>query len=394
MTRLSLGPPTVRFFLLAVLCSTVALGAEAPVKLGVIAPSSGKEAAIGSLFLEGVKLAQDELTADGAKLELVIVDDKSDAKAAAAAVQGLALKPDVAAILGPVFSYAASSAAPVAQKLKVPLVLPAASEQGITRQGYDWVFRICGTNLQFVQGLLLTATTLGKPKTLVHLYEDGDFGKSTNKAVREVAATKQLTVLAEEPYSGAAPKLGPALQRIKALDPDLILMSSLSADAIAVMEQVREAGLEPQAFMGMGGGFALPAFAERRELSEQVFVSTQWSPRAGSPEERHAFSKKFADRFGHEPTYHAAMAYAGLKLLYDAATKSKGKRAELRRVLKEGTWSGVAGDINFEDFEGFTNQNAHAVAVQQALDGKLYTVFPPKAMERRPIFPFSQPASP
>jgi branched-chain amino acid transport system substrate-binding protein len=46
------------------------------------------------------------------------------------------------------------------------------------------------------------------------------------------------------------------------------------------------------------------------------------------------------------------------------------------------------GDVKFEDYEGFTNQNKLIMPVTQYQGGKSVTVYPPKAAQGKPVYPF------
>ncbi|MFZ8258188.1 ABC transporter substrate-binding protein, partial [Staphylococcus aureus] len=67
------------------------------------------------------------------------------------------------------------------------------------------------------------------------------------------------------------------LAKIKEKNPDLVFMVSYASDAILLMRQAREIGLQPQAFLGAGAGFATEQFAKEKEISNDVFSSTQWT---------------------------------------------------------------------------------------------------------------------
>jgi len=50
--------------------------------------------------------------------------------------------------------------------------------------------------------------------------------------------------------------------------------------------------------------------------------------------------------------------------------------------------NGIMGDVKFEDYAGFTNQNNHQMLVQQILNGKYETVYPAKFATKKAVYPF------
>ncbi len=101
------------------------------------------------------------------------------------------------------------------------------------------------------------------------------------------------------------------------------------------------------------------------------------------------FAERYRARFGKKPTYHAACAYAAMMIVGDVAAKAGGNRDKIREGLDQGAWAGgIIGDVKFEDFEGFTNQNRLVMPVVQYQNGVSTTVYPPKAAKAKPVYPF------
>ena len=153
------------------------------------------------------------------------------------------------------------------------------------------------------------------------------------------------------------------------------------------MRQSREIGLTPMAFLGAGAGFSTAEFAREKNISNAVFSSTQWTPDVPWPGAK-AFADRYEKRFGKVPPYHAANAYAATMVLGEAAAKAGGDREKLRQALHAGKWNGIFGEIKFEDFEGYQNQNRHQMLVEQVQDGKYATVWPKQFASGKAIWPF------
>jgi branched-chain amino acid transport system substrate-binding protein len=269
----------------------------------------------------------------------------------------------------------------------VPQVIPAAAKEDITRQGYDWVFRLNAPAHQYAQGLIDAALSLGKPQSIAFIYESTDFGTSVSAAGKEYAARKGLKVVADEAYQKGAPDYRSTLTKIKSMSPDLVFMVSYVADAILLMRQSREVGLKPQAFLGGGAGFDTAQFEGEKDISNLVFSVTQWTPDMKAPGAEE-FAARYQQKHGKKPTYHAACAYAAMTIAGETAAKAGGDRAKIRDALRSGTWQGIMGEVKFESYEGFTNQNRHVMPVIQYQGGKAVTVYPPKFAKAKAVYPF------
>ncbi len=364
-----------------------ALSSAAGIKIGVINSMTGPESPIGENLTNGIKLAQEDLKKKGINVDLVWEDDTGKPQIAMSAMEKLVTRDRVAGVVGPYTSACANAVSRLAEKYKAPLLVPAAAKEEITRQGLKWVYRMNAPADVYAAVLIDAAMTLGKPKTVAFIYENTDFGTSTTRAAKQYISRKGIQVVADEPYSKGSPDYRSTLAKIKGRNPDLVFMVSYVADAILLMRQAREIGLQPKAFLGGGAGFTTAEFAREKVISNYVFSSTQWTEDVSWSGAREFFNR-YKSRFGKEPTYHAACAYASMMIMAETAAKAGGDREKIRIGLKTGNWKGIMGEVKFSDYAGFTNQNNHQMLVQQLQNGKYETVFPVKFATKKPIYPF------
>ena len=362
------------------------LSQAANVKLGFINSITGPEAPIGENLTNGVTMAIEDLKKKGINVELLKEDDTGKPQISMSAMEKLAGQ-GVAGVVGPYTSACANAVAKLAEKYKVPQIVPAAAKEEITRQGFKWVYRMNAPADVYASVLIDAATGLGKPKTIAFIYENTDFGTSTTKTAKAYVAKKGIQIVADEPYSKGSPDYRSTLSKIKAKNPDLVFMVSYVADAILLMRQAREIGLQPQAFLGGGAGFTTAQFAKEKEISNNVLSCTQWTDDVSWPGAKD-FGKRYKAKFGKEPTYHAACAYESMMILAETAAKAGGDREKTRAGLKAGQWNGIMGEVKFADYDGFTNQNNHQMLVQQIQNGVYETVYPAKFATKKAVYPF------
>jgi branched-chain amino acid transport system substrate-binding protein len=361
--------------------------AAGPVKIGFINSITGPEAPIGEALTNGADLAIADLKAKGVNIQVIRQDDVGKPQVAMGALEQLATGDEVAAVVGPYSSAPANAIAKLAEQTKVPLLIPVASKEEITKQGYKWVFRLCAPAHLYSAQLIDAALAFGKPKTIAFIYESTDFGNSVAALGKQYAQQKGLKVVGDESYQKGAPDYRSTLTKLRAAGPDLIMMVSYVADAVLIMRQAREVGLKPMAFLGGGAGFDTEQFRTEYDISNAVFSVTQWTPDTGWPGAAE-FAKRYEARFGKRPTYHAATAYEALMIMGDVVQKAGGDRQKIRDLLSSGTWNGIMGEVKFTSEGGFTNQNQHQMPVTQYQGKQTVTVYPPQFAKGKPVWPF------
>ncbi len=124
------------------------LRSSSRMRIGVVLPlmSGARGSGIGSIageLLDGISLALKEYTRDlpsTTTITLDIRDDDRDSVQALRAVSELAGAPDIACVIGPLFSNLVAAAAPIANRDHLPLITPTATTTGLTTSG-PYVFQ-------------------------------------------------------------------------------------------------------------------------------------------------------------------------------------------------------------------------------------------------------------
>jgi branched-chain amino acid transport system substrate-binding protein len=359
----------------------------ASLKIGFINSITGKEAQIGENLTNGAALAIEDLRAKGVQVDFVKEDDGGDPKNALAAYEKLVTRDGVIGVVGPYTSGSANVVASRADQYQVPLLIPAAAKEEITRNGYRNVFRL-NAPANVYSRVLLSAVASYKPRTIAYVYAATDFGVSTVKTAQANALSMGLKEVANEKYQQGQPDYRATLAKVKAANPDLVFLVSYDADAILLMRQAKEIGLAPKAFLGAGAGYTTAQFAEQKEISNLVISATQWTDDVNWPGAAD-FAKRYKARYSKEPSYHAACAYEAVRIMVDTASKNR-TVAKLRAGLKAGSWNGIMGPVKFADYGGFTNQNNHPMLVQQLQNGKPETVYPAQFSKTKLVYPFKR----
>ncbi|MEW6209897.1 MAG: ABC transporter substrate-binding protein [Acidobacteriota bacterium] len=355
--------------------------------VGVVTSLTGSEARFGAAQRQGYDLALEEINSTGVlgkKIELVYQDDTSKDEAAMTAVDKFTENPNIVSIIGAYKSSATFPASAIANRYRVPMMVPSAITDQITLQGYEWVFRVCAPASRYGREMVDFLIRAAEVKRLAVVYENTQFGSSVAEAALKQAPAAGIEIAAFEAYDPGATDYTPLLTRVKSEHPDAVLFVSYLADATLLIRQAKEIDLNPKAFTAGGAGFSLPDFLKGAgETAEYTISVTQWTPDAkwtGSRE----WADRFRARFNAEPSYHSVQAYICLKVLADAIGRAgTTDRTAVRDAIRETRMDSIFGPISFDH----TGQNDHPVAITQVLGGKFVTVWPESAAIRKPVLP-------
>jgi len=127
--------------------SAPALAAD--VVIGNILPLSGPVAPIGKVGREIREMAVEEINAaggiksmGGAKLKMIYADSRGDPKVAMTEAERLITKDKVVCITGAYQSAVTYPSTEVAERYKVPYLVPVSVRDAITERGFKYTFRV------------------------------------------------------------------------------------------------------------------------------------------------------------------------------------------------------------------------------------------------------------
>ncbi|MBI5017143.1 MAG: ABC transporter substrate-binding protein [Deltaproteobacteria bacterium] len=370
-------------------------GAAGPIKVGIPLPLTGPEAKFGEIEKRSYEFAVGEINAAGGvkgmKLELDIQDSQGKPEVSRAIAEKFIDVQKYPFILGDYSSSCSKAVAAVAEERKIPYLVVTGAADDITKQNYKYVFRLNPSSSYYNSGLWGFLREVVKPKSVAILYESSDFGSSGSKAMEKEAKAAGIEVLMNEKYEKGAVDFKPILSSLKAKRPDMIYMVSYVMDASLLMRQIKELRIDAKLFAGGAAGFAIPEFIDNaKDASEDVVTSTLWSanvPFKGAKE----FAKKYKDKYGDFPSYHGAEAYSALYVIADALKRAKSSSVPtpdaIREALKATKMDTAFGSVQFEDRDGYQNQNFQETLVMQVIKGEHQTIWPKKFASAPYVFP-------
>ncbi len=388
-----------------------AFAASDEIRIGTIFPMTGNMAFGGNEGFTGTEIARQIINEKGgiAGRQITFVKaDAPDQTAATNEMNRLISREGVKLVIGSFSSAIAFTASAVAERNRVIFWENHGVADAITRRGFKYLFKsdinATGTGggaSNFAARYL--APKLGvKPKDLrvAIAWEDGTYGSSVGKGIESVAIDRGLKIVANESYSAKTTDLSPVILKLKAAEPDVLLVAGIGSDAVLFWKQVRDLDLNVKACVATSGGWGVPNFAQNLGASaEGIFSSdfpTDVNPRALTPEAA-AMQKEFITRFeaakGSRPTGNAYLAFAGTMLLFQhvlpkapTLEPEKVQQAALSLDLLEGSMANGCGCkfIPPDQEDAGRNERAFSVVLQWQ-QGKVEVVWPERFANRDPI---------
>jgi branched-chain amino acid transport system substrate-binding protein len=295
----------------------------------------------------------------GREIELVCVDDRSDASSVVGIYEGLLAEEKVDLLLGGYGNNSISPAMPIAiehEKFFVGLM-----GLGVNIPfSYDRYFAMIPTgtdpNAALTEGFFETAARQGPvPRKVAIVAADAAFTKNPIEGARANAATNGLEVVSETKYDLATTDFTGVLGEAEKSAPDIIFLCAYLNDSVGLIRAIAESDLDP---MLVGGAMIGPQSSavqtELGSLLNGIVNYEYWLPTAAmnfpgvsdliSTYQERARATS-ADALGY---YVAPCAYAQLQVVEQAILATGGiDDAELAEYARSATFPTVVGDVSF-----------------------------------------------
>jgi ABC-type branched-subunit amino acid transport system substrate-binding protein len=334
---------------------TVKIGFIGPIMSTVSVATGGKshEEVLGIKMLEGAKLAIEEWNARGGyfrrhiPFELDVRNDNGLWGASGNEIIKMAYSNEDWALLGTIDGANSHIAIRVALKAEIVMMNTGDTDPTFIETNIPWVMRCIGDDRQM--GYLLMDYVLQKMnyKRIAIIRASNRYGRFGVRKIVDAARRHQRPVLIEMAYRVGSDDFSLQLQRIKEVNPDVVIHWGDAHESALVLNQMRKMGMN-QPYIASDRS-ASPEFVKLAGANaEGVVCGYPWNPDRKDPK-LDAFREAFRKRFNDEPNTYAAHAYDGMSMLIWATQVAGLNRAKIRDVLAYRTkpWPGVTGDIPF-----------------------------------------------
>jgi branched-chain amino acid transport system substrate-binding protein len=379
-----------------------AWAADAVVKIGAVLPVTGKESKIGGAYKQATEFAVKEANDAGGvdvggkkmKIDLMLLDDTSDAAKSAQLVEQLITQQKVDAIIGGYGSHLVQAQSVVPERYGVPYISGGAGARDIYGRS-KWVFGtlspvdvLSETQMDFLNSLV-AAGKLKKPLKIALLTENTEHGKDYAQGVHDYikAHPGTFSIALEESFELNAADFKPLLSRVASAKADLFMADAHLEDYISMHRAYTQMGLSHQMVTyGARGADA----AGRKALgpaTDYIFASGWWSDLLPYPQVK-AFNAKWKAAAGSDPQWYHACAYETVRALIAAlrnagSTKPEAIRAALAKVeLKDSILPG-----GVLKFSASGQAILPFVVTQNKPDNKVDIVWPVASKTGDPVAP-------
>jgi ABC-type branched-subunit amino acid transport system substrate-binding protein len=221
-------------------------GSGTTIKVGFMAPLSGGVAFIGQPAFDAVNAWVNYINKqggiDGAKIQLISIDDKADVAQVTTGIQSLAAQ-GVVAILGPIISSQIPAANAVAERNHVTLITFGAAPSSL-KPTPQWLFQTGPTSGSASQSMSeFAAALVGKGQSVAIAPLDTPSGVQWGQAIQQTwGAANGLKVVSSTPVPVSAADMTVPALKILAGHPTLVMAESTDPGVVQLDQTLRKLG--------------------------------------------------------------------------------------------------------------------------------------------------------
>ncbi|KPP98830.1 MAG: ABC-type high affinity urea uptake system substrate-binding component UrtA [Rhodobacteraceae bacterium HLUCCA12] len=356
----------------AVATPFVARASSDPFKLGVLLPFSGGLELFGEQGLQGIRMAVDEMNADGGvlgrQIEIVQADDRTDPRTAVERATQLIRRDEVNAIVGPVTSANRDAIKSTIERGETPLLYATDYEGGVCS---DWIACYSPLPAHYVEPLIPFLAESGSSS--YYLFgADYIWPQLMNRAIQAVVEESGGSV-AEEEYSPFGVRdFAPTIRKIEESGADTVILTLPGADGVTFVKQLHAAGLRDQvriAFLGFNENY-LPGFDDSEV--EGIIAPVPFHQRLDRPEARDFVARQRAANGDDAVVSYYAESHYGITSFYLDAVRSADSddRAAVMAALPDQTKTFGNGEVTLRASDKHVDLNMIIAEVQ---DGAIET---------------------
>ncbi|MDA7634885.1 amino acid ABC transporter substrate-binding protein [Alphaproteobacteria bacterium] len=357
----------------AAVSTTLALGGNALAKvegdtiiLGSSISLTGKYATNGLHTQRGydyaVKMINDNggVTVNGKSYQLAVkyYDDESTPARGAQLAERLIQQDGVEYMLGPYSSGMTKAIAPVSEKFGVPMVEAEGASRSLFTQGYKYLFAVLSTSEQYLATAIDMAAAKSDDPSKVRVamaFEGDPFSMDVRAGVVDKIEQYGMQVVIDDQLPADLSDMSTTLTKVKALRPDILVISGHSKGAATAARQIDEMKVNVN-MIAMTHCEAAKVQEKFPKASDGFLCPTQWveslsksDPMFGSASEWNAGFKAAYPSYTSVP-YQSAQASAAVYVWKEAfeAANSFDKDA-VRDAIAATEMETFYGDIKFSE---------------------------------------------
>jgi len=357
------------------ICASVALlfvpfaaRADDVITLGAAVSMTGKYAQNGANTRNGYDLAVKTINErrgimiGGKPYRLVIryYDDESMPARATELAERLIKQDKVKFMLGPYSSDLTKAILPVIEKHGVPMVEGNGAARQLFTKGYHYIFAVLSTSEQYLTSAIQLAAEnahkLGKKPdeiTIALAMENDPFAQDVRAGVLDDAERHGMRVVIDDQLPPELNDMAVTLAKIKALKPDMLVVSGHEKGAITAVTQIKAMKVRVP-IIAMTHCDSAELAEKFAEASEHTLCAAQWHPELNYEDDLFGTASDFAAAFkaayGYEAPYQAAQSAASVQVFADAIDRAQSlDPAKVRDAIAATELQTFFGKVKFDD---------------------------------------------
>lgn len=348
-------------------------------KIGLVTQLSGGGALYGKQMQQGAQLAVDEINEAGGikgkKLKLLAEDDQANPSESVKVTQRLVSEENINAWIGTLKSSDTVTDVGITSKQNIPSFVPIAVADSVTQAGYKNLFRNVANNGMQIKELVDYILKNQPHQKMAIIAENTDYGRGIADTFTKLYTQGGRTITNTEFYNVGQKDFNDQLTKIKAKQPDSILIAGLVAEGSLITKQAKDLGLTTQLYSF--GGFMGAKPIELAGDSVNGLIHTEYfSPNVTGDDKITAFVNSYQKKYGEIPdSYYSAATYDAVYLYAEgvkqAGSEDSQKVIDALHAIK--SYHGVMGNIGFDE----NGQAATRVSIGQIQNGKQTVIYHP-----------------
>ena len=256
------------------------------IRIGVGAPTTGDNAVYGQDISQAARLAvSDAGKIKGFAFELVIGDDGGTPAGGTGVANIFVADPQVVAIAGHIFSGATKTAMPIYEAASLPMMSPSATHPSLTALGSKVFNRLVFTDT--TQGKFAAEYLYNRLKirNLAILHDSQAYGQGLAQGVNDQFTSLGGSVVTFQSITPGKSDYSTALANIASRKPQALYYGGYLTEAVVIVNQMKQAGLQDVIFFGDDGTFGQD-FLTRTGSNGEGAYSTSLTPPASDARTR------------------------------------------------------------------------------------------------------------
>jgi len=322
------------------------------VVIGHYASMTGSTAHFGQDTDRGVRLALEELNAQGGvlgkKLKLVTLDDRGDSAEAANAVNRLIDVEKVSAVIGEVASSLSLAGGRVAQRRKIPMISPTSTNPKVTEVG-DYIFRVCFIDpFQGKVMALFARNNLKLDRVAILKDVKNDYSIGLADAFQKSFTALGGTIVVEQSYAQGDTDFSAQVTAIRGTQAQAVFVPGYYSEVGTIARTADRLGLKVP-LLGGDGWDSPDLFKIGGDAINGSYFSDHFAPDVSTDKSK-AFVANFTKKYGQAPTGLGALGYEAALVLVDAIKRAgKTDPSAIRdAIAATKDFEGVTGKITID----------------------------------------------